>query len=203
MTAGPPHQALWARLRAATGAAHAQAEVTLDPLTRPASRAEYAGLLTTLWGFQAPAERLLGRARLPAAVRWADRARLGALDRDLADLGVRSGLLPLAGGLGGLDSPGSVWGALYVVEGMTLGGRVIQRRVQDRVGGAPDRFLAGRGECTRPMWRELGAIADASVRAEREAQAAERAAAALFAAFTSWAGTSWAGTSWAGGPGRR
>ena len=180
------HQALWPRLRAATRSLHAEAETALDPLTRPADRAGYGELLGVMWGFQAPAECLLDSAQLPAAVRWADRARRPALAGDLADLGIDSTLLPHACGLPVPGDPGAVWGVLYVVEGTTLGSRVLRRRVLDRIGPAPARFLAGHGDRTQPMWRELGCIADSHVRTEREAQAAERTASAVFAAFASW-----------------
>lgn len=187
MTTVIAHQPLWARLRTATKSLHAEAETALDPLTRPADQAGYAQLLTALWGFQAPAEYQLGRAGLPAAVRWADRARLAALAADLADLGIDSASLPRVSGLPGPDSAGAAWGVLYVAEGATLGSRVIRRRVLDRIGPAPDRFLAGHGDRTRQWWRELGRTADTHVRTEQEARAAEHTASAAFAAFTSWA----------------
>jgi heme oxygenase len=181
-------QVVWTRLKAATAALHGVAEQTLDPLTRPADLDSYASLLAVLWGFQAPAERLLSAAPLPAAVRWADRTRRPALAADLGDLGIDSTLLPQAAGLPLADPPAAAWGALYVIEGMTLGGRVIRRRVLDRIGAAPARYLAGHGDLTRPMWRELGRLADVHVRTEQEIRAAEQLAAATFAAFISWAG---------------
>jgi heme oxygenase (biliverdin-IX-beta and delta-forming) len=182
-----PEQAVWTRLRAATASRHDLAERTLDPLTQPAGLGEYAELLTVLWGFQAPAERLLGAAPLPAAVGWADRARVPLLSADLADLGVDSALLPQSGELPELAVPAAAWGMLYVLEGMTLGGRVIRRRVTDRLGGAPVRYLAGHGERTRPMWRELGHLADTHVRSEEENRVAGQTAVATFAAFVSLA----------------
>jgi heme oxygenase len=104
-----------------------------------------------------------------------------------ADLGVDTASLPEAGGLPALDEPGAAWGALYVVEGATLGGRVLGRLVTERLGAAPVRFLSGYGTRTRPAWRELGQLADRYVRTEPDALLAERTAVAAFAAFTAWA----------------
>jgi hypothetical protein len=94
MTQGPRRGLLWAELREATRAAHAQAEASLAPLAQPDSLARYAALLCVLWGFQAPLERWLGRQELPSAVGWPARQRLGALAADLADLGVTGTPLP-------------------------------------------------------------------------------------------------------------
>lgn len=177
---------MWARLRAGTRIPHAQAEASLDILAQPGSYSSYAKLLRILWGFQVPAVRLLDNAPLPAAVGWADRRRLPALGADLADLGVDRDSLPEAGGLPAVDGPGAAWGALYVTEGATLGGRVLGRLVTQRLGAAPVRFLSGYGTRTRPAWRELGRLADRYVLAEPDAALAERTAVAMFAAFTAW-----------------
>jgi heme oxygenase len=49
-------------------------------------------------------------------------------------------------------------GALYVMEGATLGGRLILRDLEPRIGpviaGATS-FFAGRGEMTGPLWRDF------------------------------------------------
>jgi heme oxygenase len=207
MTQGPRRGLLWAELREATRAAHAQAEASLAPLAQPDSLARYAALLCVLWGFQAPLERWLGRQELPSAVGWPARQRLGALAADLADLGVTgtplpelalpevplreaAGLPPL-GGPGTsvtLGGPGAVWGTLYVTEGATLGGRVLRRHVEARLGPVPARFLDGHGERTQPMWRELGRLADLYVLVQRDRQLARQAALQAFAAFSAWAG---------------
>jgi heme oxygenase (biliverdin-IX-beta and delta-forming) len=144
-------------------------------------------LLCVLWGFQAPLERLLGHQELPSAVGWAARQRLGALAADLTDLGVTGTRLPEAAGLPSLASPGAVWGALYVTEGATLGGRVLRRRIEARLGPVPVRFLDGRGDRTQPMWRDLGHLADRYVGDKLDRQLARQTAIQAFAAFSAWA----------------
>ena len=187
VTQGPRRGLLWTQLRESTRDAHAQAEASLAPLAQPDSLTRYVALLCVLWGFQAPLERLLAHQELPSAVDWPARRRLGALAADLTDLGVTGASLPEAAGLPALAGPGAVWGALYVSEGATLGGRVLRRQVQARLGPVPVRFLDGRGDRTQPMWRDLGRLADLYVSSQQSRQLARQTALQAFAAFSSWA----------------
>ncbi len=187
VTQGPRRGILWTQLRECTRAAHAQAEASLAPLARPDSLARYAALLRVLWGFQAPLERLLDHQVLPSAVGWPARQRLAALAADLTDLGVTGTSLPEAAGLPALAGPAAAWGTLYVTEGATLGGRVLRRRIEARLGPVPARFLDGRGARTQPMWRDLGRLADQYVNSRQDTRLAEQTAIQAFAAFSTWA----------------
>ncbi len=187
VTQGPRRGLLWTQLRESTRDAHTQAEASLAPLAQPDSLAQYVTLLCVLWGFQAPLERLLAHQELPSAVDWPARRRLGALAADLTDLGVTGASLPEAARLPALTGPGAVWGALYVCEGATLGGRVLRRQVQARLGPVPARFLGGRGGRTQPMWRDLGRLADLYVTGPQGRQLARQTAIQAFAAFSTWA----------------
>lgn len=187
MTQGSRRGLLWTQLRESTRDAHAQAEASLASLAQPDSLARYAALLGVLWGFQAPLERLLGHQELPSAVGWPTRRRLGALAADLTDLGVTDASLPEAAGLPVLGDPGAVWGALYVTEGATLGGRVLRRHIEARLGPVPARFLDGHGDRTQPMWRDLGWLADLYVNSKHDRQLAQQTAIQVFAAFSTWA----------------
>ena len=54
-------------------------------------------------------------------------------------------------------------GALYVLEGSTLGSRFILRDLETRIGAqiaGATRFLGGRGEAVRPMWQSFKAALD-------------------------------------------
>ena len=187
VTQGPRRGLLWTQLRESTRDAHTQAEASLAPLAQPDSLAQYVTLLCVLWGFQAPLERLLAHQELPSAVDWPARRRLGALAADLTDLGVTGASLPEAARLPALAGPGAVWGALYVCEGATLGGRVLRSQVQARLGPVPARFLGGRGGRTQPMWRDLGRLADLYVTGQQGRQLARQTAIQAFAAFSTWA----------------
>ena len=80
-----------------------------------------------------------------------------------------------------------MWGTLYVTEGATLGGRVLRRHIEARLGPVPARFLDGHGDRTQPMWRDLGRLADLYVMSEQGRQFAQQTAIQAFAAFSTWA----------------
>jgi heme oxygenase len=135
-------------------------------------------------------ERLLGYQELPSAVDWPARKRLSSLAADLIDLGVSDAPLPQATGLPALSSPGAVWGTLYVTEGATLGGRVLRRHIEARLGPVPVRFLDGHGDRTQPMWRALAHLADQYVTTKQDRQLAQQTAMQAFAAFSTWCSAS-------------
>ncbi len=75
-------------------------------------------------------------------------------------------------------------GALYVMEGSTLGGRFIARHVEQVLGlepGRGDAYFQGHGEATGSLWRETtAAIAEVP---EAQAEVVIAAAKRTFAAF--------------------
>ena len=59
---------------------------------------------------------------------WPERRRSGALMADLDHLGVVAAIEPVRANL---PTPGHMFGALYVLEGSRLGGRLLQRQLAD------------------------------------------------------------------------
>lgn len=187
---------LHARLRAATGPAHAALERDLDWQARVATLTGYRGLLARLHGFHAAWEPAIGAALADAAF-LDPRRRLALLAEDLAGLGLppaaidalpRPSPAPIA-------DAASALGALYVLEGSTLGGRVIARHVA-RVHGAdaPCAYYRAHGSRGGAMWTAFRGRLDAVP--EAGAPAAAAAAVATFEALGRWLGA-------AGAPGAR
>ncbi|NUO51709.1 MAG: biliverdin-producing heme oxygenase, partial [Polyangiaceae bacterium] len=142
------------RLRNETRAEHRAIEATVELLDPFGSTARYRSLLEKTLGFYEPVEKAL--------YRFEGRDKTGALIRDLRFLGVvpeRIAALPRttwqpAGSLAAL------YGCAYVLEGATLGGRVLLRRAKERLGLTPDAgaaFYFGYGDKTREMWTRFGA----------------------------------------------
>lgn len=127
-------------------------------------RADYAALLGRLWGFHDPMEAAVARAGPPGVtpVQW---RRAHLLRSDLTALGlsdVAVDRLPLHDAPTERWSPAHAMGALYVIEGSTLGGRILARKLDHLLaGGTAGRefLLAGTGD-DHVRWRDLGLALD-------------------------------------------
>ena len=133
-----PATPLSQRLREETRAEHDAIEAALDWERRAGSPDSYSCWLERLWGFHVDWE-----PQVAALLHTDEFARLAAITGDLARLGVlapdtlpRPAPLPLAGAAEAL-------GSLYVVEGSMLGGQVIARAVETRLGFRPAYHGAG------------------------------------------------------------
>jgi heme oxygenase len=149
------------RLKAATAAAHARVDdlVGLDRMDRP----RYRGLLAGLRDAHVVVEREIE----PHAVALrsfgydaAERSKLRWLDDDLATLGPPEDVLSETSSAGyRLVDPVSAFGAVYVVEGATLGGQVIARRVVPALSLTRPtgcRYFQSYGRRTGERWRATG-----------------------------------------------
>lgn len=153
----------------------------------------YVALLQRMFGFHRAVEERLsaGPSLGPLGVDIAARRRAVLLLDDLACLGATPGPQQAVPGLPVIDSPARGLGCLYVVEGSTLGGRMLAARLDHLLG--PDnadgrRFLLGHGARHGAMWQAFCAAleqgGDTGVRRDEMAGAAL----ATFAAFAAWFG---------------
>ena len=167
-----PAPSLSAQLRAQTAPLHARIETLLGLPASIRSREDYLLWLGRFLGFYEPLERALAAfpgweafgCALPARTQAPCLANdLGALAADPRQPPrIASELLPA------LPSFSHALGAAYVLEGATLGGRIILRDLEPRMGAAlagATRFFGGRGKATGPMWQSFQAALDAFGRA--------------------------------------
>lgn len=159
--------ALMAQLREATAAVHAATEdlPLMRALLGPAvTIGLYRRYLTALYGVYLATEPCLYSA-LPASVltSLAVQPKLPALQLDLSRLDVAPPLPPARWSAAlrrSVDGPAAALGGLYVLEGATLGGRVIARRLRRAFGGGaadlPLRFLDGQQQEPGWAWRDFG-----------------------------------------------
>ena len=119
---------LHARLRTETAPAHERLERSLDLLSRPLDRDRLTALLVRFHGFHQDWEPALACC-LPAEL--VPRPRLPLLEHDLRTLGVGNDIMTAipscahAASLG--EHQDTALGSVYVLEGSTLGGRVVAR----------------------------------------------------------------------------
>jgi len=146
-------------LRSETQAHHSALESRI-PLMDPAlSLAGYRRLLARFYGYYLPLEaRLVAWSKAEArGLDYAERVKVSELECDLIALGDTAGTiarLPRCAALPALTTEAEALGCLYVVEGSTLGGQVITRRLLAENGVA---FFNGYGAETGPRWKAFGA----------------------------------------------
>ncbi|HEX8360290.1 MAG TPA: biliverdin-producing heme oxygenase [Longimicrobium sp.] len=159
-------------LRDRTRAAHERAEEALPLLDPALDRTRYRAILAAFWGFHAALEpRLRAVQGLGALELDAGRRRkLPLLEADLRVLGEDPARLPVAGEVPRVDGVAAALGVMYVLEGATLGGRVISRHLASlgigpETGGA---FFGGYGDATGEMWKAFAAAIGAYAEAHPE-----------------------------------
>lgn len=181
-----------ALLRDGTRDLHTAAEGTMGYLDRTVDEPGYRTFLERWYGFHVVLEpRLSAWHRRAAVLDWDRRRKLPLLEMDLDVLGVDRSTrleLPRCPRVPAAPTTADALGALYVVEGSTLGGRVLR----DRLRQAPLRpgcfhFLSSYGPQTGLRWHAYRAATSAWVGDDvARAEAVLRAARAGFAALVAW-----------------
>jgi heme oxygenase (biliverdin-IX-beta and delta-forming) len=150
------------RLKIETARAHERIEEAFDLEAITHSISAYRDLVGRLYGFHAVWEPLAGLA-LSDPEFFRKRQKLHFLRTDLHNLGMNGdGIARLAPCYPTVTmrTPAEAWGSMYVVEGSTLGGVIIARDVERRLGlnrhnGC--RYFRCYGTDVRPMWTSFGA----------------------------------------------
>jgi len=199
-TLPPRHDApppLSARLRMETRDLHDRIEANprFCRLMAPdLSLAEYHALIVALFGHHAGAEAALaGAPGLPAVLGLSRRlTRTAALTADLRALGLTEAAIARLPRCAAylIDSPEAAWGALYVLEGSTLGGQLIARHLAATLGLGPETGAAGlvpHGAQTGALWRQFRELMDeAAAMGEIDTDAVIAAARHAFATLDEW-----------------
>lgn len=177
------------QLRRATAEQHRRLDHGLRYLiSEQLSRERYIELLAAFFGFYVPFEESLTEweAMLPPPGLPSIR-RSVLLRRDLLALGSTPERTPLCADVPALRRSGHVAGAIYVVEGARLGGRVIAGGVMQRLrigreNGAA--FFTGDGTLTGVRWKQVLAWLEGRDRGQRDEMI--DGARRTFAAFSQW-----------------
>jgi heme oxygenase len=149
------------RIKIATAPAHERIEAAFDVQARARSLDSYRDLLGRLYGFHAVWEPRAETA-IDDAEFFRSRRKAGLLRIDLGTLGVADSAidgLALCEPTVTMRTPAEAWGAMYVVEGSTLGGAVIARHVERSLGLSAQtgcRYFRCYGRDARPMWIAFG-----------------------------------------------
>ncbi len=181
------------RLKAETRAEHESTESVMPLMQSDLSKARYLDVLQKLYPVVRSWEQW-AQANAPAdlAETVQGRQRAGLIARDLQTFGDAHSDEPRvfpAAAIPGLrcEAPeyrASFLGAMYVMEGSTLGGQYIARHLEEVLGltaGEGDAYFRGYGERTGEMWRAFKAVL--SEVPEAQADSVIAAAKAMFGVF--------------------
>ena len=135
----------------------------MDLERRISSRDAYRDLLIRFHGFHKAWEEAAAD-RAPDRTFFERRRKSQLLVKDLKVLGLKSDeiiQLPQCRPLMPLPAPEAVLGSMYVVEGSTLGGAIIAREVERRLGFAAETgcaYFRSYGRDIAAMWKSFGAV---------------------------------------------
>ena len=189
MPARPPAN-LRERLRVATREAHLRLEAEVDFDNRLTSLSVYRSFLEDFYCFVRPLEQVLAKLDLSSLGIDIDaRRKLPWIEADLKDLGHTDeslANLPEFGDVPAFAAPLDALGALYILEGSSLGRQVMLLKLRARLGigvHRAGRFFSGYGNETGQMWHSFAAILNEAGASPGAACRIEAAALATFAAF--------------------
>jgi heme oxygenase (biliverdin-IX-beta and delta-forming) len=181
------------RLKEATGIAHRGLEARLPLLDKGLTVTQYRLLLRSFYGFYVPLESAMEACPIPALrADLACRRKSWWLLNDLLSLGESHqaiGILPLCHEIPPITCQADLLGALYVVEGATLGGQIILKSLRRSLGRQADqqvRFFTSYGAQVPQMWAAFLRIIEAGAYDEVQEQMIMQSACRTFTAFEQW-----------------
>jgi heme oxygenase len=188
MASGRP--AIVERLRQATSALHAEIDGVAG--VAEGGRDRYVWFVAKQYGFLAPLEARLGEvpALADLGLDLEQRRKAHLFAADLLHFDLHPARLPRCASLPAVDSPARALGALYVVEGATLGGAFLLAQLGRALGispGAGASGLAPYGGALYASWMAYAAAVDRFVRAAPQAEdAVVEAACDTFRRMIAW-----------------
>lgn len=146
-------------VKKATQQNHEDVESLLLPvLNAIRSKEDYAAILKMFYGYFTPLEEKINKFITPAELPDInERRKASAIEHDLGNLPISFTAIPRCTLLPSLASTAQAFGALYVLEGSTLGGKMIARMLaKNKPYPIPEEalsFFSGYGEATGPKWK--------------------------------------------------
>lgn len=155
------------KLKESTREQHVNLEGVVDVMNKMLTREDYQKLIEKFYRFYSAVEPLVAANDLAnSGIDLAERTKRGLLEADLEVLGTFEDVkaLPALTDVPLLDTAAKAFGAMYVMEGATLGGQVITRHLNQHLGLTPENggsFFNSYGHRVGPMWKDFGAAVTA------------------------------------------
>jgi heme oxygenase (biliverdin-IX-beta and delta-forming) len=179
------------QLKEYTAANHQQLEKMLVKQMKAVRSADdYVSLLQVFYsyfgGLEEQIKLHIGLTELPD---HASRRKSDALAADISSLGGTPAEKATAQALPQIDNALQAFGALYVIEGSTLGGKIISKMMAQQLGITDNKglsFFKGYGDQTDAMWDAFKQNLNKYVKSEGEAAEVIEAANQTFLKFADW-----------------
>lgn len=174
-----------------TKIAHAETEKILIPqLKNIQSKDDYARILQMFYGYFTPLqsriEKFIDDRNLPDIN---ERRKVAAIETDLFSLGVKE-KPDICTQLPAIHHPLQALGALYVIEGSTLGGAIIAKMLQNNTAlqatDAMLNFFKGYGEDTMQMWQAFKSFLENKIETDDDLAQVIVAANETFVKLKAW-----------------
>ena len=150
-------QMLHAQIKAHTREDHAALEKKLmQRISKIQHRLEYVALLALLYSYYSSVERAIHPFVLKRITDYSERRKASKLRDDVNALMPQFGNFSPCNFVPKIDSYYSALGALYVMEGSTLGGAIIKRIISSRLQSEEGfSFFTGYGDNVQAMWDQF------------------------------------------------
>jgi len=178
-----------ARLKRETAAEHAAIEEATGLMRPEATLGDYRHYLERSHSFYAAVERELQRHDVwdLLGLDAAERTKLPLIADDLEALGRAPESVPPCAAPPSLPGLAEALGAAYVLEGATLGGRVISRHLTSEFGShVPRRFVNAYGAQTGDNWQAFRAALNRFTRSRALEERIVAGAKETFRSYTRW-----------------
>ncbi len=178
----------FARLKHATAAEHTRMESLVPLMSATLHQDQYRVVLRRFYEFVHSWE-VWSAANAPEDLRpmLLERRRSRLLEADLRYFGEQLPEFHYTPPIQGTPSRAVFLGAMYVIEGSTLGGQYIAGHVEKALGllpGQGDSYFRGHGDRTGSMWRQFRMVIEEAH--DDEAEDVIAGAREMFAAFGEW-----------------
>ena len=182
--------AIFQQLKSATADIHRKTERQLPVFEPEFGLAAYIEILERFYGFWTPLEEKLLRVKplMHPVLALQTRMKSHLLRSDLRILGVKADCLPQCANLPAIDTFPAGLGCLYVLEGSTLGARIISRRIESHLQLREDSgaaFFNAYGEATGQRWSEFQQFVTAHL-SRNQSNEAVTAAVQTFESLFAW-----------------
>jgi heme oxygenase len=179
------------KIKEATLANHQQTEkILVGKMKSMRSVQDYVNILSSFYGYFGGLEQLIGRyINQSNLADYDDRRKTAAIAADIKALGGALPATATADELPQIQNHLQAFGALYVIEGSTLGGQIISKMVQQHLPmpeGKGLSFFNGYGDNMHQMWGAFKGMLNKAANSPADEQLIIAAANDTFAKFKTW-----------------